>query len=111
MNNTLLPGVSGEARHRVVTENLVSFRREGMPPVLATPWVLDVMETAAYNAIRPHPGRLTSLTSLALAETKITDSQPPSPRSWQRGTRNGLSRFPRPFIASRNRARGRVREM
>ena len=25
-----------------------------MPPVLATPWLLDVMETAAYEAIRPH---------------------------------------------------------
>ena len=54
MKETLVPGVSGEARHRVVTENLVSFRRAGMPPVLATPWVLDVMETAAYEAIRPH---------------------------------------------------------
>jgi fluoroacetyl-CoA thioesterase len=54
MKETLVPGVSGEARHRVVTENLVSFRRQGMPPVLATPWLLDVMETAAYEAIRPH---------------------------------------------------------
>ena len=54
MKKTLVPGVSGEARLRVVTENLVSFRRSGMPPVLATPWVLDVMETAAYEAIRPH---------------------------------------------------------
>lgn len=54
MKKTLVPGVSGEARHRVVTENLVSFRRAGMPPVMATPWVLDVMETAAYEAIRPH---------------------------------------------------------
>jgi fluoroacetyl-CoA thioesterase len=54
MKSTLTPGVSGEARHRVVTENLVSFRRPGMPPVLATPWLLDVMETAAIEAIRPH---------------------------------------------------------
>ena len=54
MKKTLAPGVSGEARHRVVTENLVSFRKPGAPPVLATPWLLHVMETAAYEAIRPH---------------------------------------------------------
>ena len=54
MKKTLIPGITGEARHRVVTENLVSFRRPGMPPVFATPWLLDVMETAAYEAIRPH---------------------------------------------------------
>jgi len=54
MKPTLIPGVSGEARQRVVTENLVSFRKPGMPPVLATPWLLFVMETAAWEAIRPH---------------------------------------------------------
>jgi fluoroacetyl-CoA thioesterase len=54
MKKTLVPGVSGTARHRVVTENLVSFRKPGAPPVLATPWLLSVMETAAYEAIRPH---------------------------------------------------------
>lgn len=60
MKSTLAAGASGEARHRVVTENLVSFRRPGMPPVLATPWLLDVMETAAIEAIRPHldPGEV-----------------------------------------------------
>jgi len=40
-----------------VTEDLVSFRRAGMPPVLATPWLLDVMEIASYEAIRPHLDR------------------------------------------------------
>ncbi len=54
MKKTLVPGVTAEARHRVVTENLVSFRKPGAPPVLATPWLLSVMETAAYEAIRPH---------------------------------------------------------
>lgn len=54
MKNTLKPGMSGEARQRVVTENLVSFRKPGAPPVLATPWLLYVMETAAYELIRPH---------------------------------------------------------
>ncbi len=47
MKKTLVAGVTGEARHRVVTENLVSFRKPDAPPVLATPWLLHVMETAA----------------------------------------------------------------
>jgi predicted thioesterase len=54
MKKTLVPGVMAEARHRVVTENLVSFRKPGAPAVLATPWLLYVMETAAYQAILPH---------------------------------------------------------
>ncbi len=54
MKKTLVVGVSGEARHRVVTENLVSFRKPGAPAVLSTPWLLYVMETAAYEAIKPH---------------------------------------------------------
>jgi fluoroacetyl-CoA thioesterase len=54
MKKSLVAGISGEARQRVVTENLVSFRKPGAPPVLATPWLLYVMETAAYEAIRPH---------------------------------------------------------
>ncbi len=54
MKNTLVPGISGEVRHRVVTENLVNFRKPEAPPVLATPWLLHLMETAAYNAIMPH---------------------------------------------------------
>jgi len=54
MKSTLVPGVRAEARHRVVSENLVSFRKPGGPPVLATPWLLYVMETAAYEAVRAH---------------------------------------------------------
>jgi fluoroacetyl-CoA thioesterase len=54
MKKTLVAGVVGEARHRVVTENLVNFRKPDAPPVLATPWLLYVMETAAYQAIKPH---------------------------------------------------------
>jgi len=54
MKKTLVAGVTGEARHRVVTENLVSFRKPDAPAVLATPWLLHVMETAAYLAILPH---------------------------------------------------------
>ncbi len=54
MKKSLQAGVSGQARHRVVTENLVSFGKPGAPPVLSTPWLLHVMETAAYEAVRPH---------------------------------------------------------
>lgn len=54
MKKTLVPGVSGESRQRIVTENLVSFRKPEAPPVLATPWLLYIMETAAYEAIKPH---------------------------------------------------------
>jgi fluoroacetyl-CoA thioesterase len=54
MKKTLVPGVAGESRHRVVTENLVNFRKPDAPAVLATPWLLYVMETAAYEAIKPH---------------------------------------------------------
>jgi predicted thioesterase len=54
MKKTLVPGVSAEARHRVVTENLVNFRKPDAPAVLSTPWLLYVMETAAYEAIKPH---------------------------------------------------------
>lgn len=54
MKKTLVAGVAGEAQHRVVTENLVNFRKPDAPPVLATPWLLFVMETAAYEAIKPH---------------------------------------------------------
>jgi predicted thioesterase len=54
MKKTLVPGVSAEARHRVVTENLVNFRKPDAPAVLSTPWLLYVMETAAYETIKPH---------------------------------------------------------
>jgi fluoroacetyl-CoA thioesterase len=54
MKKTLVPGVRAEFRQRVVTENLVSFRKPEAPPVLATPWLLYIMETAAYDALRPH---------------------------------------------------------
>ena len=42
MKKTLAVGVTGEARHRVVTENLVSFHKPDAPAVLATPWLLHV---------------------------------------------------------------------
>ena len=54
MKKSLAPGVSAEIRHRVVTENLVSFRKPEAPPVLATPWLVELLETAAYRALKPH---------------------------------------------------------
>jgi predicted thioesterase len=54
MKESLSAGVRGEAQHRVVSENLVSHHNPVGPPVLATPWLLNIMETAAYLAMRPH---------------------------------------------------------
>ncbi len=54
MRDSLQPGAAAEARHRVVTENLVSFRKPGMPPVLCTPWLLQIMEDAAFAAVAAH---------------------------------------------------------
>lgn len=54
MKDSLLPGVAAEYRHRVVSENLVRFRKPDAPAVVSTPWVLYAMETAAYEAVRPH---------------------------------------------------------
>ncbi|MEX2142373.1 MAG: thioesterase family protein [Pirellulales bacterium] len=54
MKPTLQPGIRAEARHRVVSQNLLSSLMPGAPPVFATPWMLCVMETAAAAAIAPH---------------------------------------------------------
>ena len=60
MKKTLVAGVTAEARHRVVTADLVSSYRPGMPPVLCTPSLLHVMEAAAWESIQPHldPGEV-----------------------------------------------------
>ena len=54
MKSSLVVGIRGEYRHRVVTENLVSYRRPEAPSVLATPWLLSIMEAAAYDSLLPH---------------------------------------------------------
>jgi predicted thioesterase len=54
MKDTLVVGVTGEKRHRVVSENLVSHYHPQGPPVFGTPFLLLVMEGAAFNAILPH---------------------------------------------------------
>jgi fluoroacetyl-CoA thioesterase len=57
VKTTLVPGVRGELRHRVVSENLVTFRKPEAAAVLSTPWLLHLMETAAYEALKPHLDR------------------------------------------------------
>ena len=57
MRDSLQPGASAEVRHRVVTENLVSFRKPGMPPVLSSPWLLQIIEDAAFAAVAAHLDR------------------------------------------------------
>ncbi len=54
MKDTLVVGLEGRYRHRVVTENLVSHFDPDGPPVLGSPVMLLLMETAAFRAIAPH---------------------------------------------------------
>ena len=54
MKDTLVPGLQASYRHRVVTENLVSHFHPNGPPVLGSPFMLLLMETAAFQAIAPH---------------------------------------------------------
>lgn len=54
MKPTLVIGLKDELQHRVVTEELLSSVYPGGPPVLATPFLLGLMEQAAARAIQPH---------------------------------------------------------
>jgi fluoroacetyl-CoA thioesterase len=54
MKDTLLPGIRGEATHRVVSADLVSHYDPAGPPVFGSPFMLMLMEHAAFNAILPH---------------------------------------------------------
>ena len=54
MKSTLIPGVQGEHKHRVVSENLVSHFNPKGPAVLGTPFLLLLMESAAWRAMSPH---------------------------------------------------------
>jgi len=54
MKATLIVGLKGELQHRVVTQELLSTIYPGGPPVLATPFLLGLMEQAAARAIQPH---------------------------------------------------------
>jgi len=54
MKNTLVPGVRGEATHRVVSADLVSHFYADGPPVFGSPFMLMLMEHAAFNALLPY---------------------------------------------------------
>lgn len=54
MKVSLAAGVQGTAEHRVVSENLVSFFHAAGPPVLGSPFLLMILEHAAFNALLPH---------------------------------------------------------
>jgi fluoroacetyl-CoA thioesterase len=54
MKPTLVVGLKTELQHRVVTEELLSSVYPGGPPVLATPFLLGLMEQAAARAIQPY---------------------------------------------------------
>src|SRR5262245_2567378 len=54
MKPTLVIGLKAELQHRVVTQELLSSVYPGGPPVLATPFLLGLMEQAAARAIQPH---------------------------------------------------------
>lgn len=54
MKESLAVGARGEAQRRINTEHLLSYHDASLPPVLATPWMLYIMEHAAFNAIAPH---------------------------------------------------------
>ena len=54
MKSTLVPGLRGEATHRVVSADLVSHYDPAGPPVFGSPFMLMLMEHAAFNAILPH---------------------------------------------------------
>lgn len=54
MRDTLVPGTRGEASQRVVSAHLVSHYDPSGPPVFGSPFMLMLMEFAAFNAILPH---------------------------------------------------------
>jgi fluoroacetyl-CoA thioesterase len=47
-------GARGEASHRVVSAELVSHYDPAGPPVFGSPFMLMLMEFAAFNALLPH---------------------------------------------------------
>lgn len=54
MKDTMQPGIQGEGKQRVVSEHLVSHYHADGPPVYGTPFMLMLMELAAFNAMLPH---------------------------------------------------------
>jgi predicted thioesterase len=54
MKNTLVVGITGEVKQKVVSNHLVSHYHPEGPAVFGSPFMLMAMEFAAFEAIRPH---------------------------------------------------------
>ena len=54
-------GTVGEERFVVSEQHLIDFARDGMPPILCTPWLVWFLEHAARGAVLPllEPGEST----------------------------------------------------
>ena len=48
------PGQAAKIRFVVETKHIIDFAEEGMPAVLATPWLIWFMEHTAREAMLPH---------------------------------------------------------
>ena len=48
------PGQSAKIRFVVEAKHIIDFAEEGMPAVLATPWLIWFMEHTAREAMLPH---------------------------------------------------------
>ena len=48
------PGQDAKIRFVVETKHIIDFAEEGMPAVLATPWLIWFMEHTAREAMLPH---------------------------------------------------------
>jgi fluoroacetyl-CoA thioesterase len=53
MKTTPRPGMTAEERLRVGPDNRIPFADERMPAVLATPWLVAHLESAARRALEP----------------------------------------------------------
>ena len=48
------PGQAAKIRFVVEAKHIIDFAEEGMPAVLATPWLIWFMEHTAREAMLPH---------------------------------------------------------
>ena len=54
MNSRPRPGQAAKIRFVVEAKHIIDFAEEGMPAVLATPWLIWFMEHTAREAMLPH---------------------------------------------------------
>ncbi len=48
------PGARGEAEHKVVFEDTLTYHDPQLPPVFSTPHMIGLMEVAAFRALQPY---------------------------------------------------------